>query len=312
MNPYTSNILTVLKDQFLNVVGNKTFENVDGMGSFYLERLEDNLYLPMSVSAKAAYEQGSGKELEDKMRALRSSSALTYNLFWDQIGEIINANDSILSNGVYSVELEKQYHTLKTSRAPANLDAFLYCKHSQEAIAVEMKMLEWLLNKPGHLRAAYLDPSNYIDIDAGEAFVSVAKKLIDPAAFAPDAQPQAEYESLLHHYDAFQMFKHAVACYTACMREEPRSLKKLTLINCIWTLPNADLLENPFRTQYTNDERAERDEFTKFQKAMEPVRQLFLSNGIDFNICLYTFNDFLQLFNKTTAELDYLRRYTFM
>jgi len=311
MDKYTNNLLTVLKKQFFHVVGDKDFQNIDDMHAFYLDKLEDNLYMPMSVSAEASYKQGSGKELDDKMKALRSSSALTYNLFWDQIGEIINADNKILTNGIYSVELEKQYHTLKTSKAPANLDAFLYCKHTEEAIAVEMKMMEWLLNKPGKLKAAYLDPKNYFDANAGLAFASAAKALIEPTELTADAEELKEYTSRFHHYDAFQMFKHTVACYTACMVEEPRPIKKLTLVNCIWTLPNSDLLDEKFRERYICDERAEVEEFKQFKTAMAPIKQLFADEGIDFNICFYTFTDFLQLFKKTPAELDYLRRYTF-
>ena len=41
---------------------------------------------------------------------------------------------------------------------PANLDAFLYCDYKKEAIACEMKMTEWLFDKPGKLRNAYLNP----------------------------------------------------------------------------------------------------------------------------------------------------------
>lgn len=311
MDKYTNHLLTVLKNQFIHVVGDKAFKTENDMHAFYLNQLEDNLYMPLSVSAEASYKQGSGKELDDKMKALRSSSALTYNLFWDQIGEIINADNEIRTNGIYSVELEKQYHTLKTSKAPANLDAFLYCKHSEEGIAVEMKMMEWLLNKPGKLRAAYLDPKNYFNADAGLKFVSAAKALIDPRELTSDAEELKEYTSRFHHYDAFQMFKHAVACYTACTVEEPRPIRKLTLVNCVWTLPNPDLLAEGFRDRYIRAEKAEADEFKLFCVNMKPVKELFALNSIDFNICFYTFSDFLQLFKKTPAELDYLRRYTF-
>ena len=183
MTKYERNILTVLKNQFAYIVGEKPFKSDSETREFYLDDYEDNLYLPMSVAAKAAYGQGTGNEIDsEKINALRSSSALTYNLFWDNIAEIDQTQDNIISNGIYQVELEKQYHTLKPSATtfPANLDAFLYCKWTKEAIACEMKLAEWLFGVPGKLRTAYLDPENYIDPEAGTVFVAVAKSLIDP------------------------------------------------------------------------------------------------------------------------------------
>jgi len=150
---------------------------------------------------------------------------------------------------------------------------------------------------------AYCFPTKVLAGNGGEHILNIE--------LTADAEELKEYTSRFHHYDAFQMFKHTVACYTACMVEEPRPIKKLTLVNCIWTLPNSDLLDEKFRERYICDERAEVEEFKQFKTAMAPIKQLFADEGIDFNICFYTFTDFLQLFKKTPAELDYLRRYTF-
>ena len=314
MKDYEKNILTLLKNQFTNIVGERQFQNTSETRVFYLEKFEDNLYLPMSAGAKAAYGQGSGSEISSgKMNALRSSSALTYNLFWDQIAEITNAQNEVIGNGVYQVEFEKQYHTLKpsVSNFPANLDAFLYCKHTKEAIACEMKMAEWLLNEPGTLKPAYLNPESYIEPEAGKTFAAVAKSLIANFDDVDPTLKDARYSGTTTRYDAFQMFKHAVACYTACVKEESREIRKLTLVNCVWTIPYPDLLEPENRQRYIHEEELEHREFQQFKEAMVPVKALFAAKGISFDICFYTFSNFLRLLHKTDEELHYLRRYTF-
>ena len=291
----------------LQTVGERPFQDTSEARAYYLEHLEDNLYLPMSAGAKAAYGGGSGNEIESgKMNALRSSSAMTYNLLWDQIAEIPSGDEHV-GSGIYQVEFEKQYHTLlpKASRQPANLDAFLYCKHTKEAVACEMKMTEWLFNKPGNLRAAYLAPDNYPDMMAGKAFTEAAKNLIRDGV-VPEKK---EYEPTTVQYDAFQMFKHTAACYMACVREEPRKIEKLTLVNCVWTIRNPQILPLVDVEWYLAQEKTERTEFEQFKQAMTPIMQLFADQGIRFDICLYTFGDFLRLLRKTPEELAYLQRY---
>ncbi|MDO4731881.1 MAG: hypothetical protein Q4B14_07185, partial [Clostridia bacterium] len=110
----------------------------------------------------------------------------------------------------------------------------------------------------------------------------------------------------------FQMFKHTVACYTACVKEEAREIKKLTLVNCAWTLPKKALMQKDLQERYDREEQAEREEFDQFRKIMEPVKALFAAKGVTFEICFYPFAEFLQMFAKTEEELQYLRRYTML
>ena len=313
MDRYTKEILTVLKDQYTKINGEKPFQTTEGAREFYLENLNDNLFRPMDANAKTAYGQGSGNEIDSgKMNALRSSSAMTYNLFWDQIAEVNKGPGNLIGNGVYKVEFEKQYHTLKpsVSKFPANLDAFLYCKHTGEAVACEMKMTEWIFNKPGKLKAAYLNPESYIDAQAGQMFSDIAKEMILHTDYEDPGIEKAEYACIFSRYDAFQMFKHAVACYTACVVEEAREIRKLTLVNCAWMLTAKDMLASDLRERYDREESVELDEFHRFRKIMEPVKGLFAAKGIIFDIWFYPFAEFLQMFNKTDEELQYLRRYT--
>ena len=318
MDKYTcDNIMRLLKLSYQDVVGVHPFQNGSEARSYYLENLNDNLYRPMDAIAHAAYSRGSGNEIDSgKMCALRSSSALTYNLFWNRIASFSRSDDaaSRIGAGDYSVEFEKQYHTLKPSlsRIPANIDAFLYYAEKSEAIACEMKMLEWICNKPGRLSRKYLESKNYIDNAAGQIFASIAQKLIkDAKNYNPDINHQ-EYPCPMTRYDTFQMFKHAVACYTACTLEDTRKITKLTLVNCVWTLSNPILLEEKHREKYLKGERCEIEEFDDFRQQMQPAISLFSSKGVDFDICFCRFNDFLELMEKSVEELNYLRRYTLL
>jgi len=120
-----------------------------------------------------------------------------------------------------------------------------------------------------------------------------------------------EYPCRMTRYDAFQMFKHTVACYSACLGEESRKIKKLTLVNCVWTLPVPERLSSKNYDRYIKEESCEHAEFNEFVRLMQPVKSLFADLDVDFDIKFYTFKDFLALLDKTESELNYLKRYTF-
>ena len=109
--------MDLLKENFEQVVGTKKFQDTSEARSYYLSNLADNLCEPMEDDAVKAYGQGSGNEIASgKMNALRSSSALTYNLFTNKSAKITNQTGiARIGNGIYSVEFEKQYRTLKSS-----------------------------------------------------------------------------------------------------------------------------------------------------------------------------------------------------
>lgn len=314
MDKYTKELLDLLKNKYTEVCGERKFQCTSEMRNYYLDNLNDNLFRPMDETAFDAYGKGSGSEVDSgKMKALRSSSALTYNLFWNQMAELTNPGNSGLEAGTYKVEFEKQFRTLKKSVGgnPANLDAFLVCGKTNEAIACEMKMMEWIFNKPGELKAKYLDEKNYIDEETGKVFVYAAKELIRTEDYEDTEAKKALYSPITSRYDAFQMFKHAVTCYTAIVLEEPRKIEKLTLVNCAWTLSNPALLSEKSRERYLREERIELEEFEIFKTAMEPVKALFKAKGVDFDIKFFRFGEFLSLFEKTEEEIEYLKRYTF-
>lgn len=312
MDKFEKNMLEFLRDKYLEQKPGAEFQVSDGARAYYLEDLKDNLIVPMSDAVKAQYGAGSGGEIDSgKMNALRSSSAMTFNLLGNNPAEINGAKskENCIGSGTYDVEFEKQFYTLKTdvSNRPANLDAFLYCADTKEAIACEMKMMEWLLNAPGKLKEAYLNPDNYIDSKAGIVFVDVAKKLIDSSV----EKKEDGYKCIMKRYDAFQMFKHTVACYNAAISsaEEKRPFNKLTLVNCVW-MPSEDKLPGEkFSEKYNEKKEQEHKEFEQFKEIMEDVKPLFADVNVDFEICFYTVDEFLNMLKKNPEELDALHRY---
>lgn len=310
MDNYITDILEKLKAQYIKISGEKHFQNAAGVRSYYLCELDDNLYKSMDEKSFEEYGVRGGEIPSGKMNAVRSSAAMTYNLFWNRTAKIVNAKNikSAVSDGEYEVEFEKKFHTLhpQISNTSANLDAFLYNPDTYEAIACEMKMMEWLCNQPGGLRVKYLEPANYYDGEAGEVFAAAAKKLID----YEKPRKLSMYPGRFIRYDAFQMFKHAAACYNACFFEEERKIKKLTLLNCVWNVP-ADVLGEKYYSRYVRHKQCELGEFNEFCDIMNPVKELFRDKGVDFNIEFCWLNDFIATLEKSQDELEYLKRYTF-
>ncbi|MGI6700719.1 MAG: hypothetical protein ACOX6G_10485 [Christensenellales bacterium] len=339
MTKYEKKILTLLKKAFEQVakehnrpeVCNYECGSPDCRRHYYVVNPEDNLSEPMNDSVRSRYEKGNGNELKEKMRALRSSSALTYNLFGNKEAKIKAKefrNDSKkkfekIGEGTYAVGFEEKYPTLfipqgegkLPRKIEANLDAFLYCEKTGEAIAIEMKMLEWILNSPGRLRERYLSEKNYLDKYVGRVFCQIANQLISKSVptYSKSGDKIVEYTSNLTKFDAFQMFKHAIACYSSCSarKEESQKIKKLTLINCMWTLPTSKIPE--FKEKYCANKKEVQGEFETFYNYMREVKSLFkrIDKDFEFDIILCSFNDFLALLEKDKEELDYLRRYTF-
>lgn len=318
MDKYTKEILDILKAAFENAAGIHAYQAESDARAYYLKDLDDNFFCPMSEETVAAYGRGSGSEIASgKMNALRSSSAMTYNLLGNDSVEITAPSlpaDGLhrIGAGQYQVEFEKQFPTLKesVSNRPANLDAFLYCRETCEAVACEMKMTEWLFNKSGALRSKYLDPANYIDEESGKVFVQTARDLILWNDYDVQEENPENYPCRMARYDAFQMFKHTIALYNACSQIEQRKIRKLTLANCVWALPEPNVLSTEYKERYRFEEKCERYEFDEFREAMQPVKKLFADAGVDFEIEFYTFGEFLSQLKKNEEERRYLRRYT--
>lgn len=110
--------------------------------------LDDNLFEPLGPEARGEFESGDGDELESKMNAVHSSSALAVNLFnyWRQrelFSEIAKAI-RVPSTGITGIRFEAQFpiHS-KFSKAP-NIDVVIeYAPFAVlKATAVECKFNE--------------------------------------------------------------------------------------------------------------------------------------------------------------------------
>lgn len=264
---------------------------------FYLEDLNDNLVRPMSEQHIEEYSRGSGSELDDKMKALRSSSAMTFNIVGNKACRIDRApKGSSIQPGEYQIEYERQLPTLK-SGLPANLDAFLASENGQ-AIACEMKMLEWITGSPTPIKEKYLDTNNYIYNDTAAAFSSIA------AALNKLHENQNDFDN----YDFSQMFKHSLALYNYCRASE--GIPSMTLVNCVWEPPQNYELSDDARNWINNSTQKEHAGFNRFLETMQPIVHLFEDElGIPFSIEYVPASGLIQNIAYPVEEKELLGRY---
>ena len=258
---------------------------------YYFENLEDNLYEKMSDRTRGFFEAGSGEELKDKMFALRSSSAMTFNLLGND--SITVKPNNLLGAGEYRIEYEKQLDTLQKSKALANLDALL--EKADEICFCEMKLFEPLYHKTSfqkELPSSYEDMERYIYLDSAYSFKESIEKL---------------KASGIKRYDACQMFKHTLGIYNYARKNELKG-KKITLLNCIWTL-NESLGDKKLDQQYNQIALEERNEFNKFIECMFNPINAFSKFGIDFSIKLITEKDLESILNISEEKRKWLKRY---
>lgn len=275
-----------LKERFIEVIGDRPFGGCESASQapYYLADLRDSLVEPMDAQHAAEYGGGSGNELGSKMKALRSSSALTFNTFGN--GPVIFSGDCLLPEGTYNVSYEYQLPTLMRNPNPANLDARLVRDDGGCAAYFEFKMLEWLTSQPGLLRPAYLDSESYLILrDEAELFTEAFSWLAgcDPQAAIDAGQP---LKCRFSRYDAFQMAKHLLAVYTAVVQGK-ESHPRIFLVNCVWDLVHPERL-GKYEAHYRELRSCEDEEYEEFEEAMVPLCALFWNRGIDFHLGFLT------------------------
>lgn len=263
MNKFQYELLAQIKLRFLTSHGTADFQiskngSNESARQFYLEHLKDNLIRQMHEDHITEYSRGSGSELDDKMKALRSSSAMTFNILGNNACSIKRPESIFLSNS-YTIEYEYQLPTLK-SGLPANLDALLV-GDCGDIVACEMKMLEWLTSSPMKLKDKYLDTANYIYEDTAACFVETATELNRSDSFS--------------RYDFAQMFKHSLALYNA-VRSKTLDVSKIVLLNCVWEPPDNYELSHGAKTWADRCKLEEHAGFNKFKQMMSPLERLFL------------------------------------
>lgn len=296
-------VLESLKERYVRFIGK--FEYDDKMSSpqaiYYFKNLDDNLIEPMTKETVNMYSQGDGNELESKMKALKSSSAMTYNLIGN--GNIRVKLNAEFEPGEYSVTFEKQLSTIKNNPKKANLDAFLESK--KELIFCEIKMTEWLFNRPGILRKPYLNKENYNCENSYQAF----NKCINEVSVLKPTD-NGDVKCRFKYYDAFQMLKHSIAIYNYARKESKTIPKKITLVNCVWHLPDSESLPESNMRKYKEAVKLEKEEFDIFYRATDEIRGIFKKIGIEFDIKYMDAKKFVESFEKTPAQLNYLMRYS--
>jgi len=220
----TSPILSVIEQQtrWANGRGLET-------KNAYLMSLADNLRQEMSSDALRDFERGSGAELRQrgirppKMHALRSSAALSVNVFdyWRSRDASPLQHAFGLRDRITRVSFEEQFPTgLKGS--PPNVDVVLTLEGHQY-IAIESKFTEWLTP-----RERTIDPKYFAD---GVEMWARAR-LPKCQALALASRDEAPYRFL----DAPQLLKHALG-----IGSTKRGRHELWYMYFDWKCPEGEL-----------------------------------------------------------------------
>lgn len=153
------------------------------------------------------------------MAALRSSAALTYNIFGDndKCSLKFDASDvfknlNLISDN-YWLKYEWKHRTI--NNAKANLDAYLHLENYH--LFVETKMLEPLTKSHPFDQEAY---EKYTDEK------NCPSKFISAFKFFKTHKPE--------YYDAFQMLKHLLAIYNYFKERSFDKCQYVVLLNCHW------------------------------------------------------------------------------
>lgn len=183
----------------------------------YVVRLEDNL-LPGIVRAdiEAAFGAAAGQELEGKMRAPWSSSALAVNSFalWQRDPKSLSLSGRSGFTGRLAFEAQCPNGV---SRIPPHLDVLL--EHGEAIVGVESKCTEYLSPKTSKVAAAYLALAERADERAASRWFAA---LADVSSF--------------RFLDAYQLIKH----YLGLARSFPG--RPLLLVYLYWEPLNAAVL----------------------------------------------------------------------
>lgn len=265
-----------------------------------------NLYENMIDLHKIEYGGGSGGELHEtdskpaKMAAIRSSSAMTFNILGNT--DIVLKEENALNHsaGKYYITYEKQHETIDNGKKqqPANLDAMLVSEDGEELIFCEMKMLEWFSKNSGELKLAYKTEKNYIHPELAPQFL----KAIDVLESIPEDNNYFEY------YDVWQMFKHTLAIHNYMQEKGWDNVKKVSLVNVVFE-PDESIFEDKELLAYRQQREKEHAGFNQFVIALGKAG-LIRDTG-KFEVKYLSARQFMDCFQMTNKKREYLKRYTF-
>jgi hypothetical protein len=275
---------------------------------FYLNEVEKNLIAKMSNVHFEEYANGNGQEFVDKitpakMKSLHSSSALTFNLLGNELAQI-KPNNRGIDSGKYRVQYEKRFETL-IGTTKANLDACLLSLDKSSVVFCEMKMFEWLSPKTASVSKSYQESHKYRNQEAFKVFSNLFKHY---------EQPDVPNRLSSYRYDAPQMLKHSLGIFNTLKSaknnsDDFSSVKKVTLLNCVWKVSNITVLGDECQV-YSKIVNEEHVGYQSFSTSYQPVIDLFKNElNIDLQLCYLTHEEFIDILDKTPAELEYLQRY---
>lgn len=279
---------------------------------YYLEELKDNLEHSIGDAAQHAYGSGSGNELRVKMRALHSSSALTFNLFGNDAVKLY-PNEHNLTPGEYQVEYEKKLPALY---GKANLDACLSSEN--ELLLFEMKMKEWLFDRKSSVSIRYQsEEKRFPDRAFYDAWHTAAKDVAVDNAKKTVTESGKKADSPLYipkmqYVDVYQLMKHILGIYKgmfcSCVLPEK---KKVTLVLGVWTIEDADFFGTDAKAvkiydAYQTCEKEMRQEFAAFHTAIAPIIQEFAAQHIQFDVRLLTVREIISALHAENRLQRYL------
>lgn len=271
----------------------------------YYKEYVYNLYENMIDQHKAEYGGGSGGELQEsdskpaKMAAIRSSSAMTFNLLGNTDIVLREGNALNHSAGKYYISYEKQHETINNGKRqqPANLDAMLVSEDGEELIFCEMKMLEWFSKNSSELKPAYKDEKNYIHSELAPQFLKTIEVLEDFSKYK-------DFE----YYDVWQMFKHTLAIHNFMHDKGWGKVKKVSLINVVFE-PDESIFDEQELLAYQEQRKKEHLGSEQFIRAL--MEAGLIKTVGKFEVKYLSAKQFMDCFQMTNKKRKYLKRYTF-
>ena len=281
----------VTEDDFLDVKENRKTEKC----IYYLKRYEDNV-----ISCKQhlkEFKNGKGGETKFNKRwqvipmaSLRSSAALTWNIFGDDLCCSINTNKWHLCPGEYLLEYEWQSETINGHMA--NLDAYL--RNGDCHLFVEMKMLEPLTRL--HPFKSY---QQYKDSNCPKEFIKAFDTFMDTPPL---------------HFDAFQMIKHLLAIYNYFKKTKHNGRQKVVLLNCHWE-PTENYISDHIYSNRTISLKKTYEDYQETAKrfiALQEVdnvnfKSVFDGINVDLELAYCKHDELIDIVGKKSDR--YLKRY---
>jgi len=275
---------------------------------YYLADVNDNFYYKMAPEEKKNY--GGANEVDGKMRALYSSSAMTYNIFTskkissDKV-KVIKSIDGLESNIIYNLRFEEPLPALSTH---AKLDACIESEDKSTIVFFEMKMREWLVGGPSPL------PKTYMDANIPSQIKGLFEKYIKKENNKPvTIENDEKFKCSNNYFDVFQIIKHVLGIYNAIQNEKFPKVKKIRLVIGYWTIPD-DLFDdknpkqNKQKVKYGNIKIGMEKEIDRFIENFNDIKEILFGN-YDFEIRRMTVKEIVNCLDKSPKEIKYLKRY---